>query len=559
MPDDVLLNSTAASSVHEATPGRFLQRKVAMTRWLSVGLVLAAVLLLMRALPTEKLFGVVQTWIEGLGIWGPLALGAIYILATLLFIPGSVLTLAAGAIFGLVQGTLIVSLSSTTAAALAFLIARYFARAKVRHWIEQSPKLSAVDEAIGEQGWKIVALLRLSPAVPFNLQNYLYGVTAVRFWPCVLASWGAMLPGTFMYVYLGSIGGAAAAGRETSAAEWTLRTIGLLATIVVSVYIARLARNAIHQRTEIGENETSSKNSASGSNSGADSRAEAGLGGKHLMVLAVASLLFLLSVWAFARQDAVKSFIEGLLGGPPAVTSVEAYSALPHGPSFDHSIFDSVLKKHVDQAGLVDYAGLQSDAQELDAYLDQLAAAPFAELGRNEKLALLINAYNAFTLRLILDHYPLQSIQDIPSSQRWEARRWDIAGNLSSLNQIEHESIRPNFKEPRVHFALVCAAIGCPPLRNEAYTADRLEDQLAAQTSYVHGHERWFQFDADKNQLRLTSLYKWYRGDFEQAAGSIVEFASRYSEPLAQYLRDNRMPTVKFLEYDWSLNSQQQP
>jgi uncharacterized membrane protein YdjX (TVP38/TMEM64 family) len=112
-----------------------------------------------------------------------------------------------------------VSVAYTTAAALAFLISRHVARDRVRRKVEVSPKLAAVDEAIGEQGWKIGALLRLSPAVPFSLQNYLYGVTGVRFWPAVLASWVAMLPGTFMYVYLGSLGKTAAAGRDTSAAE----------------------------------------------------------------------------------------------------------------------------------------------------------------------------------------------------------------------------------------------------------------------------------------------------------------------------------------------------
>lgn len=247
-------NARPASPPAPVRGGRltsFLVRRAVVIRWGSLALILLAVFLLMRTLPTERLLGVVQVWIDGLGLWGPLALGAIYILAALLFVPGSLLTLAAGAIYGLLLGTLIVSLASTTAAALAFLIARHAARDTVRGKVEQSPKLAAVDEAIGEEGWKIVVLLRLSPAVPFNLQNYLYGVTAVHFWPCVLASWVAMLPGTFMYVYLGSLGRAAAAGRDTSLAEWTLRGIGLLATIAVTVYVARLARNAIRQRTKI--------------------------------------------------------------------------------------------------------------------------------------------------------------------------------------------------------------------------------------------------------------------------------------------------------------------
>ncbi len=219
-------------------------------RWVSAAVILISLLLLMRVLPSEQLVQWAQRWIDSWGIWGPLVLALVYIVAALLFIPGWILTVAAGAVYGLLFGTVIVSLGSTTAAALAFLIARYLARDAVRSRVEQSPKLAAVDEAIGEQGWKIVALLRVSPAVPFNLQNYLYGVTAVRFWPCILASWLAMLPGTFLYVYLGSLGRTAATG-ETSTAQWVMRGIGLAATIAVTVYLAKLARNAIEKRTQI--------------------------------------------------------------------------------------------------------------------------------------------------------------------------------------------------------------------------------------------------------------------------------------------------------------------
>jgi uncharacterized membrane protein YdjX (TVP38/TMEM64 family) len=180
-------------------------------------------------------------------------LGLIYVSATLLFFPAWIITVAAGAVYGLLVGTATVSVASTTAAALAFLIARYLARERVYERIKESPKLAAVDEAIGREGWKIVALLRLSPAVPFNLQNYLYGVTAVRFWPCVLASWIAMLPGTFLYVYLGSVGAAATGDRDPGYWEWALHGVGLLATIGVTVYITRVARRAIDKTTRISQ------------------------------------------------------------------------------------------------------------------------------------------------------------------------------------------------------------------------------------------------------------------------------------------------------------------
>jgi hypothetical protein len=178
----------------------------------------------------------------------------------------------------------------------------------------------------------------------------------------------------------------------------------------------------------------------------------------------------------------------------------------------------------------------------------------FAEHGRDDKLALLINAYNAFTLKLILEHLPLESIRDIPDAQRWDAVRWAFGGTAYSLNQIEHRLIRPNFREPRVHFALVCAAVGCPPLRAEAYTAARLEAQLQDQAYRVHHGDRWFRYTAGSDEAEMTSLYEWYRGDFEQAAGTILDFAARFSPDLESEIEAGRRPRVRFLEYDWSLN-----
>ena len=212
----------------------------------------------LRTLPVGLLFGQLQAWIATLGVWGPLVFAAFYVLATVLLLPASLLTLAAGAMFGLGIGFLTVSLASTTGAACAFLIARYAARRKVERWARARPKFRAIDLAIDEAGWKIVALLRLSPAIPFNLQNYLYGLTGIKFWPCVLTSWVAMLPGTFMYVYLGYLGRAgaeAAAGDKggTSAGMWTLRIVGFLATVAVTVYVTRLARAEINKQTAIDE------------------------------------------------------------------------------------------------------------------------------------------------------------------------------------------------------------------------------------------------------------------------------------------------------------------
>lgn len=556
---------SALASTHGTTWLKsLLVRHAVLIRWGSVGVILVALLLLMRTLPTRPVLNATQGWIDSLGIWGPLVLGLVYIVAALLLVPGSLLTLAAGAAYGLVLGTVIASIASTTAAALAFLIARYIARDKVRRHVEQSRKLAAVDEAIGEGGWKIVALLRLSPAVPFNVQNYLYGVTAIRFWPCVLASWLGMLPGTFVAVYLGSLGKTAAAGGETSTAEWIARGIGLLATIAVTFYIARLARHAIEGRTRIEDtDETQQESAAIHERSDADPvnderGGEAAWPWSAIVAAGVAVVILALAVWATIRQDRVRKSIESLLGMPPTVTAVEAYEQRPEGPTFDHSTFDDLLQRHVDADGRIDYRGMREDAAELDRYLEQLADAPFEELGRNEKLALRINAYNAFTLRLILDHQPLDSIRDFPADHRWDAERWQVGGHTWSLNQIEHEQIRPKFREPRIHFALVCAAVGCPPLRNEAYTGARLEEQLADQTRYVHSHPRWFRFDPDRNVVHLTKLYDWYGSDFtQQQAPSVLDYAARYAPELRQALEAGRNPDVQWLEYDWTLDSRQ--
>jgi len=242
---------------------------------------------------------------------------------------------------------------------------------------------------------------------------------------------------------------------------------------------------------------------------------------------------------------------------PPAVEMKEAYTEKPEGPTVDHSLLDEVLGNSVSPGGWVNYRDLKKNPGRLDRYLKVLEEAPFDELGRSEKLALLINGYNAFTLKLILEHYPIDSIKDIPSRDRWDARRWKIGKHTWSLNDIEHRQIRPKFKEPRIHFALVCAAAGCPPLRGEAYRADRLDEQLRDQARYIHSHARWFQLEETKSgaTLGLTSLYRWYRGDFEQAAGSVLKFAAAYSPRLRALLDGGTPPDLEWLEYDWSLNS----
>ena len=533
-----------------------------MIKWVSVSVIVVGVFMLMQALPIVRGIEALEGWIRSLGIWGPVVLGLIYVVATVLLLPGFLLTVAAGAIFGLVKGTIAVSIGSTVGVAMAFLISRYFAREKVEQRLRRYPKFSAIDKAIGVGGWKIVAMLRLSPAVPFNLQNYAYGLTSIGFWTCVLTSWLFMLPGTFLYVYLGKALGlaaftAAGAPRERTPAEWALLAVGLVLTIIVTVYVTRLARKMLSQQTEIQDAEHGSPD-ARRLDEPAASTPQRWPWGATITAL-VALLLICTATYARFNPQTIDRMIGGLFG-PPRATLTEAYDRKPDGPTFDHAAFDELLKDHVDDNGWVDYAALAEDAKKLDGYISALAGAPFDEMSRNERLALLINAYNAFTLRLILDYWDdgkLQSIMKIPAAKRWDDRRWKVGSHLWSLNQIEHEQIRPKFVEPRVHFALVCAAASCPILRNEAYHADRIDQQLEDQARYAHSHDRWLRFDAERNVVNLTPLYDWYHGDFEQVAGGVLEYAARYSPQLKEAIDAGRAPRIKWLEYDWKLNSKQ--
>jgi uncharacterized membrane protein YdjX (TVP38/TMEM64 family) len=195
-------------------------------------------------------------WIESLGVWGPVMFIMIYILATVLFVPGSLLTLGAGAIFGALWGSVFVSIAATLGATAAFLVGRYFARNWVAKQIESNEKFKAIDRAVATEGWKIVGLTRLSPIFPFNLLNYAFGITQVSLRDYFFASWIGMMPGTVMYVYIGSLFGSIAAiasgmqGRTRTPAEWTLYGVGLVATIVVTIYVTRIAKKALE--TKIG-------------------------------------------------------------------------------------------------------------------------------------------------------------------------------------------------------------------------------------------------------------------------------------------------------------------
>ena len=222
-------------------------------KWISIALAVAALLLAARRLPLGEWLTSFQAWVTGLGFAGMALYAGLYVVVTLLLGPAWLLTLGAGFSFGLLRGALVVWAGATAGAALAFLIARHLARERVERLAKRDRRFRAIDRAIAEKGWKIVALLRLSPLVPFTISNYVYGLTGIRFVPYLLASAVGMLPLVFLYTYFGVAGREAAraasggAGAGKSALEWAVLGIGLLVTLAGAFLITRAARRALKE------------------------------------------------------------------------------------------------------------------------------------------------------------------------------------------------------------------------------------------------------------------------------------------------------------------------
>ncbi len=228
--------------------------------------------------------------------------------------------------------------------------------------------------------------------------------------------------------------------------------------------------------------------------------------------------------------------------------SITANNTVPY-----HTDYSRLLGTYV-QNHLVAYDTWNAhpaDKAALGNYVDQLAALDPANWPADEALAYWINLYNAVTLRLILDNYPLGSIKDLGGFLKkspWKTELVTVAGRNLTLNAIENDIIRPTFGDPRIHFALNCASVGCPPLAQQAYTADQLSDQLDAACGLALNRDLWVRVDG-KN-LKLTKLFDWYGQDFTADGGTVLDFIKRYrTEPLPA-----GEPKINYMSYDWSLN-----
>lgn len=521
----------------------WLRRYERWVWWASLAVIALSVLLLLRWVPKDDAVEAIRRLLDRAGPWTYAAFIGSYVLTALLLLPAWPFTVAAGAALGLWRGALLAWCCSMLAIAVGFVLARAVLHKPIHARIRRNATLTAIDQAVNEGGWKIVALARLSPVIPFGAQNYLYGATGIGFGPCMLVSAVTMVPGTFLFAYAGSLAAAGAEAAKGGAAELALQVVGFVATVAVAAYITRLARRKLREQVHEASQEPPMP----------DTPRPTRLWPTAALAAAAVALL-IVSVYAQANPALVGGLARGLFG-PMQVAASEAFADQKTGATFDHSAFDAVLKRVVDGEGMVDYRALKAQPDELRAYLDQLAAVDLDALSRDEKLALLINAYNAFTLQLILDHDIPASIRDIPENQRWKADRWKIGRYTMSLDEIEHEWLRVKFVEPRLHFAIVCASIGCPPLRAEAYTAARIDEQLDDQMRRTHtGQTRWFRFDPARKTIHVAQVYDWFKEDFLAAADSVPAFVGRYVPQVKALVDAGTPPRVAYVEWDWALN-----
>ncbi|WP_323755349.1 DUF547 domain-containing protein [Roseivirga sp.] len=225
-----------------------------------------------------------------------------------------------------------------------------------------------------------------------------------------------------------------------------------------------------------------------------------------------------------------------------------------NGPAPNHETWDELLKEYVNEEGFIDYKGIISEKDKFESYLDLLSNnAPADSWSEDEKLAYWINVYNAFTVKLIIDNYPLVSIKDlnptlsVPTVNTvWTKDFFTIGGEDFNLDRVEHDILRKEFAEPRIHFAINCASFSCPVLRAEAFTANKVETQLAEQArAFINDPNR---NKVTKNKVELSKIFSWFGGDFKKGQ-SLIQFLNKYSK-----VKIDENAEVDFMDYQWSLN-----
>jgi len=459
-------------------------------------------------------------------VWAPAIFVLTYGVAMALALPGTVLTLAGGALFGFWWGLLFNSLGANLGANAAFLLGRWLGRDGIEKLA--GDRLDKLDKATREYGFKSLLTLRLIPVVPFNALNFGSGLTAMSWKAYAAATVIGILPGTAVYTMFADalLEGSREASREAF--------IRMIVAGILLVFLSFLPTIVKKMNLKIGKG-------------------------------AAALLLGLSTAFGVGATPLVGQ----TPSGPASSEVTEARSLdLP-----SHDTFTEVLARHV-RNHRVDYAALKEDRGDLDRYLEALGRTDpdaLASASRNERLAFWINAYNACMLRLVIDHYPLteqkpslmgrlrNTVTNRPDNSVWqipevfEREHCRVAGGDRSQDEIEHEIIR-SMGEPRIHFAVNCAAASCPVLDREAYVAERLDEQLDRQVEIFMEREGQFEIeDGNPPVLRLNKVLDWYGEDFGGPDG-IKRFFLDYVEGREAEILRNPETRVEFFSYDWTLN-----
>lgn len=412
-------------------------------------------------------------------------------------LPGTPLTLAGGALFGTVLGTAANWVGATIGATIAFLLARALGKEALTSMLGR--RAAGLEKVTGSSGFWALLRLRLIPVMPFNALNFGSGFTAIGLRDYVLATAIGILPGTAVY---------------TSFAD------ALLA--------------------------------------GASGARESAL----LRVAIAGGLLLLLSfVPTLARKFGWLPAAAALVLASTTATPLTPLQA--QGKTVDHAPFDQLLRAHVSN-GIVDYEAFGA-APTFKKYLATLSAVDPATLPREERLAFWINAYNAYTIDLIVTKGETQSIRNVNKSLGflklkgpWSDPFIRINGRALTLDNIEHDIIRKEFSEPRIHFALVCAAMGCPPLRSEAYTGPRLEEQLQDQgVKFIRQSPSKNRVDVAAKTLYVSLIFNYYKKDFGGTPASVGKYLAAWypaGSPERAFLERGQY-TFTETPYDWTLNS----
>jgi uncharacterized membrane protein YdjX (TVP38/TMEM64 family) len=449
--------------------------------------------------------GLAIDWLRGSSA-APLVYIAIYAVATALAVPGSILTLAGGAMFGVAWGTLYTTIGANIGANAAFGIARFLGRDAVERLA--GARLESLDKATENHGFRGLLTLRLIPAVPFNALNFGSGLTAISWSTYALATVIGIFPGTLVYTMFAD---ALLAGSQEASRDALLRVLLSGALLILLSFLPAIARRF-----------RSSRPGAAG-----------------------AGLLVLLGVQC--------------VSGEPATAQDQDIPT--------HGAFTAVLEDVVQQP-FVDYARLVGHRAGLDAYLSELAEVDATRLegsSREVQLTFWINAYNACMLRLVADHYPIQrdgglvarvrnSVAGRPENSVWQIpdvfsdKHCQVAGELRSQDDIEHVIIRP-MGEPRIHFAVNCAALSCPVMWPDAYEASTLDQQLDRAVSHLVQNEQ--HFAVEESTIRLNKVLDWFKDDFGGMDGLRTFLAGYVPAETAGLLAS---VNIDFFDYDWTLN-----